>query len=391
MFWLLAAVIVAVVLALVIVPVLRPVATESDSSRADQLRRLSELEDDAASGDIAPDNTAQARAEIERAVITTIESQSFTTGSASTAMPVVIVCLGLIAGAFSLYLHLGQPDIATYLASHPRAELNQPATSLDILLERVRERVRQYPDDVDAWRVLARSMLEMNQADEAVHATEQLVRLAPADTQHQLMLADALTLQADGRMPPRAIELVNDAIRKNPNNGNAYVMRGIALQQQGKTAEAVAAWRQALVLLPADSPVKRDLQSVLGIDDSEQQSAASGLAVEMAVSLGAELADKFPPETPVFIFVRAVGGPPAPLVASRHSVSDLPFEVRLDDSRTMLPGVSFDQFSQFSAVARVSLSGQAIASPGDYEVRSAPFELPLEAPLALVITDQVSN
>ena len=51
---------------------------------------------------------------------------------------------------------------------------------------------------------------------------------------------------------------------------------------------------------------------------------------------------------------------------SRHTVSDLPITVVLDDTMAMMPAMTLSQFPSVTVAARVSPSGNPIAQPGDW-------------------------
>jgi cytochrome c-type biogenesis protein CcmH len=74
----------------------------------------------------------------------------------------------------------------------------------------------------------------------------------------------------------------------------------------------------------------------------------------------------------VFIFARAVQGPPLPLAVKRVRVRDLPLEFALDDSMAMAPGMNLSAHPRVVVGARISKSGQPTAQAGDLQGLSAP-------------------
>jgi cytochrome c-type biogenesis protein CcmH len=83
------------------------------------------------------------------------------------------------------------------------------------------------------------------------------------------------------------------------------------------------------------------------------------------VTLAPELMRQAKPDETVFIFARAVDGPPLPLAVIRTTVKELPLRFTLDDSMSMAPTARLSMHRQVVVSARVSRSGQAMPQPGD--------------------------
>ena len=86
------------------------------------------------------------------------------------------------------------------------------------------------------------------------------------------------------------------------------------------------------------------------------------------MSLAAALRDKAGPDDTVFIFAKAVSGPPMPLAVLRAKVRDLPMPFQLDDSQAMMPGVTLSSVPALVVGARISHSGNAMPASGDLQV-----------------------
>jgi cytochrome c-type biogenesis protein CcmH len=94
-------------------------------------------------------------------------------------------------------------------------------------------------------------------------------------------------------------------------------------------------------------------------------------AVKGTVSIHSKVKSNASPDDTVFIFARAVEGPPMPLAVQRVKVRELPVAFALDDSMAMAPGMNLSAHPRVVVVARVSRSGSPAAQPGDLQGSSA--------------------
>ena len=112
---------------------------------------------------------------------------------------------------------------------------------------------------------------------------------------------------------------------------------------------------------------------------------ASGFAISVRVSLDPALAPQAGPDDRVFIFARALNGPPMPLAAVSKQVRDLPLELTLDDGMAMMPQMKLSGFPQVVVGARISKAGTAMPQSGDLQGEVSPVSPGQADPVSVVI------
>lgn len=100
--------------------------------------------------------------------------------------------------------------------------------------------------------------------------------------------------------------------------------------------------------------------------------AAGGTGISGTVVLSPTLAAQVQPTDTVFVFARAVNGPPTPLAVIHRQVKDLPIAFTLDDSMAVWPEAKVSSFPQVVVTALVSKSGEGQPREGDLLGQSAP-------------------
>lgn len=397
--------IVLVLLALffVLLPILR--GGSAGSRLARRRRALEELRED-----LDPDDYRQRREKLEQEQAEAGGAATSTRGLAG----LLVVSVPLLT--LFLYTQVGRPD---GIDPEPgqNAELRQ-------ILGELTSRVRNEPEDIDAWNRLGMIWKQLQQYPASEGAFRRVIYIEPADEFARVELAETL-LYASNRaeLPQESRELLDSVLADNRDNQKALWLAGLGAFHEGDSRRALALWTRLRDLLPpgnvrdqvseqiaqvstgtstpaepaaqpASTPTANPHAGIPGMStadtgmqdtsraadppDTENQQAAS---IQVDVAMDPSLVGRITGSETVFIFARAVNGPPAPLAVKRLSASDLPATVTLSDGDSMAQGLSLSTFPQVQISARISRSGNAIASAGDLQGQSGP--------LAVQETDQV--
>ena len=154
-------------------------------------------------------------------------------------------------------------------------------------------------------------------------------------------------------------------------------LAGLGYEEQGEYEKAVQHWRKLELLLVDDPASLNEVRNLIARAEQKlgrsvavepttiKPVTAGGVALKVTVALDAALQDKVSADDTVFIFARAMEGPPMPLAAVRKQVRDLPLTVTLDDSMAMMPQMKLSNYATVLVGARISKSGSATAQSGD--------------------------
>lgn len=275
-----------------------------------------------------------------------------------------------VLGGF-IYLSLGRPEL---LENPPQAAQESAREAIKALASRLTEK----PDDLQGWILLGRSLQTTQRPQEAAKAFEMAMKLAPEDLDIQVSLAESLAEVQDGRLQGRPIEMVRTILQKDPKHKLALWLSGLESAQSGDNQGALKSWRMLRAEFTPGSEEAIELDGYIQQLDPKPPMSASqdqkpqGKSIKVRVQLAKEVASKADPNDTVFIFAKAAEGPPMPLAVVRKTVRELPIEVQLDDSMSMMAGMNLSSFERLLIGARISKSGRPVAATGDLEGLSEP-------------------
>lgn len=362
-FWLAIALLLLVAVCFVCVPLLwrRPETEAVDRSALNVAlfdERVAQLRAQHAEGLLGPDAVEAGRAEAARELLADTDAEQAPPPPGQDRRLPLLLALALPLVALGLYLHYGASD--TVALSRRFAT---PPQSMQEMTARLEQAVKAQPEVVEGLYYLARTYMAQNRPGDAAPLFERVVALAGRRPEVLGQWAQALYF-ANGRhwtAPMQA--LADEALKADPNEVTSLGVLGIVDFERQRYAAAAGYWQRLQALLPASDPARQALQG--GIDKAWQQAGLApvpavvtdqGLTVQ--VDLAPALRDKVQPSDTVFVFARAVNGPPLPLAVKRLSVADLPATLTLSDADAMQPALKLSAFEQVQLGARISRSGQ---------------------------------
>jgi cytochrome c-type biogenesis protein CcmH len=412
-FWTIVSAMTLCVLGLLLRPLLKRQAqmtSEQEKTLPVYRQQFSELEQDLTNGLLTDEQYQTARHELERRVLEetgSIETSSTTSGGLVNLRFVALSLVMIIPAASGvLYWTLGNPAAMTHPAASPMAaqggagDERQMMEGLNTLMERLKKKLEQNPNDATGWTMLARSYMAMERYADAVPAFDKAFKLNPNNADMLADYADALAIHQGRKLEGKPETMIQKALKVDPNHVKALMLAGTIAYNRKDFSLAVKDWERARANLPPGSDPEDGEQIAAAIGDAKQRmggapmmaaanapmaqsampaehppvkKAGASRAITGKVVLGPGMAGKALPDT-LFVFAKDVAGPPMPVSIVRASKKDLPFTFRLDDSTSPMPSRKLSDIDTVVIVARLSKSGQAMPGSGDLEGMSQPIK-----------------
>ncbi|WP_122523442.1 c-type cytochrome biogenesis protein CcmI [Pseudomonas viridiflava] len=389
-FWMATGLLLLVALGFLLIPVLRGQRAQHEEDRtaldvALYQERLSELQGQQEEGVLSATQIQSARDEAARELLADTEGAE-KARTARLGKPWLLLAAVLVPVlGMGAYLQLGASDKVEL-----SREFSQPPTSLADMTQRLERTVQAQPDSSESLYFLARSYMAQNRPGDAAQMFERAAGLAGRPPELLGQWAQALYFASDKHFTPQVQALTDEALKADPKEVTSLGLLGIAAFETERYQAAVDYWTRLLNVLPAQDPSRSALEG--GIARARENlktgakpalAASRAASIKVRVDLAPALKDKVQPRDSVFIFARAIDGPPAPLAVKRITVAELPAEVELSDADAMMPQLKLSNFPQVQLVARVSRAGQP--TTGEWVGRSQPLASDSGAQQALII------
>ncbi|RFF64521.1 c-type cytochrome biogenesis protein CcmI [Stutzerimonas stutzeri] len=372
-FWIAASALLLVALAFLLLPILRGRRAQAEEDRtalnvALYEERLAELTAQHAAGTLSDAQLEAGRADAARELLEDTEnSDSPKIAKLGRSVPLIAAVLVPLVG-YGLYMHWGASDkvqMARQFSEQPR--------TVEEMTAHLEQAVKEQPDSAEAWYFLGRTYMNQERPADAAMAFARVVELAGRQPELLGQWAQAQYFAGDRQWSEQLQALTDEALQADPQELTSLGLLGIAAYEEGRYQDAVRFWEQLVAALPENDPSREAIRG--GIERARQQvdggsgnaeagqapAAAStqAAALQIQVQLDPKVAETVSPEDSVFVFARAVNGPPVPLAAKRLTVGDLPATVTLSDADAMVPSLKISSVEQVTVMARVSRTGDA--------------------------------
>lgn len=225
----------------------------------------------------------------------------------------LVLAVGVPALAAVAYVNLGNPqlgDLPLASRTEPAVQQLREENQYRQLTGRLAEQMREQPENLEGWRMLTRAYRNLNEWSFAIESWRRVLMLKgdAATGQDWAEMAVLLVQQAEGKVTPGALIMVERALSIEPQLPDAMHLRALSKAQAGDLAGAVRDWESMLanappgadwrvpiaqyaaqaraeMAAPARGPSQEDMAAASQMSADERQAMIEGMVEGLAARL----------------------------------------------------------------------------------------------------------
>lgn len=273
--------------------------------------------------------------------------------------------------AWGIYLYVADPDQLALRGAEEVMQLQVPDQQAEVVRwkEILTERVKGVPEDSKSWYLLGHTHLKLGEFSAAAESFASTDQLTLTDLTVKVYWLQSRYLAARGVVDQTSQKIIEDILSQQPNNPIALEISALNAFAKGDKAQAVALLNRAISGSMDPAQQASFGQAIRQIREN-MESAPAGVTVQVST----DEINQVPHRSVLFVIARPVGGGMPYAVVRRPGVL-LPLTLRLDDLVSMSPDRTLADAQEFEVVVRLSLSGQPMANPEDWQWVSDPLSL----------------
>ncbi|KTF16207.1 c-type cytochrome biogenesis protein CcmI [Pseudoalteromonas sp. H105] len=268
----------------------------------------------------------------------------------------------------------------------------------------LRTQLAQSGDDQVAWMLLGRVAMSLNEYDMAQQSFDKVLRINPDNLGVMVSYSQLLLMQGTDTNMTRAASMLSRVLKDEPTNVDAISLLALIAYERQDWTQAKAAFEVLLSTMDSqdsryaiiaqrisDITQKMEEQSSQINSTASSESLVNSTATEQGITVEVDLdpvlVEKLPQGGTLFVFAKAVNGPPMPLAVVKLTDYRFPLTVQLSDQNAMVDGLTLSSTQEIIITARISNDASVMPSSGELEGRSPILEHAKISQYALLINE----
>ncbi len=334
-------------------------------------QKILELKQDLDQGLIDQSQFESAKEEISTTLAVELNQAhepSSNNGNSNNTLSIILILILLPIISLGVYESVAPNDPAVQkLASEKPLSLQESANKIHLHLQ-------DNPEDIESWKMLGLTYLEMGQLDSSVDAYEKAYQINPEDPRLLVDYASALISSNDNKFTAKPVQFIKKALELDPDAPDALYLAGMFAVSAKDFSLAKSLWNRAMSALPESSPDRELLRNIIAeitsIESGSIQNEASQSIITVNVALSEQVLLSRSAEDFIMVYAKSAKGRPMPIAIEKIKLKDFSGKAVLSDQNSMVSSNLLSSHKQVVVVARISQSGSAMKQPDDIQASS---------------------
>jgi len=364
------------VLVLLLRPYIFPAKTKATSRRqmnaAIYREEFDKLEAEHHAGVITVSDYEIAHAEMRQRLFQDTIEEDDQEVAGSVKKTTIGICIFIVLLSSGLYFYLG--DVVRVAQTNSEQPVTQEG--VEKMVAEFAIKMEKDPTNLKGWAMLARSYRILGRNEDAAKAYARAGNFIDSDPQLLADYADVLAANANGSFAGKPLQLINQALKLDPDNLMALWLSGTASFNANNYKAAVQTWEKLAKQIPADTDEARAIQGSIaearakgGLATTSPAptptpAVSSGKEISGKIELSFDMKSKIKPGDIVMVVARKPGER-MPVAVLKVPATDFPMRFTLSDALAMNPAAPLSQLSEASIEVRISKTGMAKPEAGD--------------------------
>ena len=220
--------------------------------------QLAELDKEKAEGMLSEADWQQAKSELQKRLLEEVREETPLTKNALASSRTLAIVLLLLLPVLAMtgYGILGNPaalDPAARAAVGPQMTPEQ----ISAMVQRLANRLKENPDDMQGWMMLGRSYKSMGRYEEAAQAFAKAEPLINGDPDLLASYAETIALANGEKFSGKPRQLAERGLKIDPKHPHSLFIAGVAAMEAGEKKKAIAYWETLLTQLEPGSDTEK--------------------------------------------------------------------------------------------------------------------------------------
>lgn len=173
----------------------------------------------------------------------------------------VFLIVPILAGL--IYWKVGNPNAASMTSPSTMPSMNNVESTpignlheigdLAAMAEKLATKLKANPENAEGWALLAHTYVEIKQHQNAIAAFEKATQMISNDPQLLADYADALAVTNGGKFDSKTTDLVEKALKIDPNHPKALLLAGTIAFKNADYPKAISIWEHLKPLISKEN------------------------------------------------------------------------------------------------------------------------------------------